>query len=129
MVGGGRAMPVVLEQVHGIPSEPFGRLTEALDQLRQGEVYLAAAAGLPCASWGEILTATAIGRGAAGAVIDGFHRDTVGVLRQQWPVFSRGAYGQDAGRRDPSGRLPCPSHYRERAVSAPATWCSVMSMV
>ncbi len=99
MVVAGRAMPVVLEQVHGIPSEPFGRLTEALDQLRQGEVYLAAAAGLPCASWGEILTATAIGRGAAGAVIDGFHRDTVGVLRQQWPVFSRGAYGQDAGAR------------------------------
>jgi 4-hydroxy-4-methyl-2-oxoglutarate aldolase len=52
-----------------------------------------------CAAWGEILTATARTRGGAGAVIDGFHRDTVRVLEQRWPVYSRGSFAQDAGVR------------------------------
>ena len=52
-----------------------------------------------CAAWGEILTATARTRGGVGAVIDGFHRDTPRVLEQNWPVFSRGSFAQDAGVR------------------------------
>jgi regulator of RNase E activity RraA len=99
MVVVGYAMPVLLMEVRGAQSRPFGRLTDALDALAQDEVYLARAGGLPCASWGEILTATARVRGAAGAVIDGFHRDTTRVLEQDWPVFSRGSYAQDAAVR------------------------------
>ena len=74
-------------------------MTDALDQLQPGEIYLASGGAMNCAAWGEILTATAKQRGAAGAVIDGFHRDTLKVLKQHWPVFSRGAYAQDAGVR------------------------------
>ncbi len=99
MVLCGRAMPVVVEDVDGKPTQPFGRLTEALDDLRPGEVYLLTGGSLRCAGWGEILTATAKSRQAAGAVIDGFHRDTRQVLQEDWPVFSRGAYAQDAGAR------------------------------
>lgn len=95
----GRAMPVLIADVFGVSSKPFGLLTEALDDLRADEVYLARSGRLECSAWGEILTATARGRHAAGAVIDGYHRDTRKVLEQQWPVFSRGAYGQDAGVR------------------------------
>jgi regulator of RNase E activity RraA len=95
----GRAMPVLITDVFGAQRAPFGRLTEALDQLQPGEVYLARNGRTPCAAWGEILTATARTRGAAGAVIGGFHRDTTRVLEQDWPVFSRGAYAQDAGIR------------------------------
>jgi 4-hydroxy-4-methyl-2-oxoglutarate aldolase len=95
----GRAMPVLMRDVFGPQREPFGRLTEALDDLRPDEVYLARNPRAECAAWGEILTATARVRGAAGAVIDGYHRDTHAVLSQDWPVFSRGAYGQDAGVR------------------------------
>lgn len=62
-------------------------------------MYLARNADIPTAAWGEILTATARRRGAAGAVVDGYHRDTRGVLAQDWPVFSRGSYAQDAGVR------------------------------
>lgn len=94
----GRAMPVLIAPVHGPQATPFGRLTEALDQIQPGEVYVATGAA-NCASWGEILTAAARTRGGAGAVIDGFHRDTPKVLAQQWPVFSRGRYAQDAGVR------------------------------
>ena len=94
----GRAMPVVCVAVSGRQAAPFGRLTEALDQIEPGEVYLVTGA-YDCASWGEILTAAARTRGGTGAVIDGFHRDTRQVLAQNWPVFSRGRYAQDAGVR------------------------------
>ena len=95
----GRAMPVMHGDVHGPQSRPFGLLTEALDQLRPGEVYVGTGGARRCAYWGEILTATARSRGAAGAVIDGFHRDTPRVLEQKWPVFSRGRFAQDSGVR------------------------------
>lgn len=95
----GRAMPVLVAAVFGPQPRPFGRLTEALDQLEPGEVYVAPGAGIPAAAWGEILTATARRRGAVGAVIDGYHRDSARVLAQEWPVFSHGAYAQDSSVR------------------------------
>src|SRR5665648_30737 len=95
----GRAMPVLIAQVFGKQTTPFGRLTEALDQLKEGDVYLAKNAPVESAAWGEMLTATARHRGAVGAVIDGYHRDTPQVLEQGWPVFSRGSYAQDAAVR------------------------------
>jgi 4-hydroxy-4-methyl-2-oxoglutarate aldolase len=95
----GRAMPVLIADVTGRQSSPFGRLTEALDQLERGEVYVAQNATIPCSAWGEILTVTAQQRGAVGAVVDGYHRDTPRVLEQNFPVFSHGAYAQDAAMR------------------------------
>ena len=95
----GRAMPVVMIDVFGKQKKPFGLLTEALDQLQPGEIYLASGGDMRCAYWGEILTATAKKRGALGAVINGFHRDTPKVLEQNWPVFSRGRFAQDSAVR------------------------------
>jgi 4-hydroxy-4-methyl-2-oxoglutarate aldolase len=95
----GRAMPVLMIDVFGKQKQPFGKLTEALDQLEPGEIYLASGGEMRCAYWGEILTATAKRRGAVGAVINGFHRDTPKVLEQNWPVFSRGRFAQDSGVR------------------------------
>lgn len=95
----GRAMPVLMIDVFGPQRQPFGKLTEALDQLEKGEIYLASGGAMRCAYWGEILTATAKKRGAAGAVIDGYYRDTTGVLEQEWPIFSRGRFAQDSGVR------------------------------
>ena len=95
----GRAMPVLMIDVFGKQKKPFGLLTEALDQLQPGEIYLAGGGEMRCAYWGEILTATAKKRGAVGAVINGFHRDTPKVLEQDWPVFSRGRFAQDSAVR------------------------------
>jgi regulator of RNase E activity RraA len=95
----GRAMPVLMIDVYGKQNQPFGKLTEALDQLQPGEIYLASGGEMRCAYWGEILTATAKKRAAAGAVINGFHRDTPKVLEQNWPVFSRGRFAQDSAVR------------------------------
>src|SRR5579872_7345156 len=99
MVVAGRAMPVLMIDVHGPQKKPFGLLTQALDDLKAGEVYIAGGGAMRCAYWGELLTATARTRGAVGAVIDGFHRDTPQVLSQNWPVFSRGRYAQDSSVR------------------------------
>jgi regulator of RNase E activity RraA len=104
----GRAMPVVMIDVHGPQKQPFGKLTEALDQLKPGEIYLASGGDMRCAYWGEILTATARMRGAAGAVINGLHRDTTRVLEQNWPVFSRGRFAQDSAVRAQVADYRCP---------------------
>ncbi|HEV3414590.1 MAG TPA: RraA family protein [Puia sp.] len=95
----GRAMPVLMSDVFGPQEHPFGKLTAALDQLEPDEIYVAGGGAMRCAYWGEILTATARKRGAAGAVIDGFYRDTQKVMEQNWPVFSRGRYAQDSSVR------------------------------
>lgn len=92
----GRAMPVLMIDVFGEQDKPFGKLTEALDQIEENEIYLASGGDMRCAYWGEILTATARSRGGGGAVINGYHRDTPKVLEQDWPVFSRGRYAQDS---------------------------------
>ena len=104
----GRAMPVLMIDVHGPQKKPFGKLTEALDQLQPGEIYLASGGDMRCAYWGEILTATARMRGAVGAVINGFHRDTPKVLEQNWPVFSRGRFAQDSSVRTQVADYRCP---------------------
>jgi regulator of RNase E activity RraA len=104
----GRAMPVVMIDVYGPQKKPFGLLTEALDQLQPGEVYVASGGDMRCAYWGEILTATARMRGAVGAVINGFHRDTPQMLEQNWPVFSRGRFAQDSSVRTKVVDFRCP---------------------
>jgi len=95
----GRAFPVQQEGVTKRAERPFGKMTEALDDLRPGEVYVASGGEEPCANWGEIMTAAAKARGALGAVVNGYHRDTPKVLEQDFPVFSRGAYAQDSAPR------------------------------
>jgi 4-hydroxy-4-methyl-2-oxoglutarate aldolase len=112
----GRAFPVRIVDVSGSQDRPFGRLTEALDAIRPGEVYVATGGSMNCAAWGEILTATARMRGGLGAVIDGYHRDTPRVLEQNWPVFSRGSYAQDAGVRSSVADFRCAAQIGEVAI-------------
>jgi len=95
----GFAMTVLMIDVYGPQKKPFGLLTEALDQLRENEIYLATGGTRRCAYWGELLTATAKTRKAVGAVLNGYHRDTPQVQSQNWPVFSCGCYAQDSSVR------------------------------
>ena len=73
-------------------------MTEALDQLQPDEIYVATGAH-NSALWGELLTATAKSRGATGAVLDGYSRDTPQVLEQNFPVFCSGVWAQDSSVR------------------------------
>ncbi len=103
----GRAMPVLEadypgERVHGrgpLGARPFGLMFEALDDLRPGEVYVAAGGSPRYALWGGLMSVRAMACGAAGAVLRGYHRDSNEILRLGFPVASFGGYAQDQGPR------------------------------
>jgi regulator of RNase E activity RraA len=101
MVVAGRAMPVLEADCcgemegHSGRINAFGLMFRALDDLKQDEVYICTGASPRYALWGELMSTRAQALGAAGAVVDGFHRDTRGIRRLRFPVFSTGAYAQD----------------------------------
>ncbi len=106
MVVCGRAMPVLSHDVYRIPasspdaqSEPFGLMMRALDSLQPDEVYVCTGGSPAYALWGELMSQRARYLGAAGAVLNGYHRDTQGILDAAFPTFSTGAYAQDQGLR------------------------------
>jgi regulator of RNase E activity RraA len=108
MIVCGRAMTVLEadyfdEAIDGshnpISARPFGLMLEALDDLKTDEVYICTGASPSYALWGELMTVRAMKCGAAGAVVDGFSRDTRGVLSLGFPTFSHGSYAQDQGPR------------------------------
>src|SRR5918998_5940404 len=79
--------------------EPFGLMFRALDDLKAGEVYVCTGASPRYALWGELMSTRAMKLGVAGAVVDGYHRDTRGILELSFPTFSYGGYAQDQGPR------------------------------
>jgi regulator of RNase E activity RraA len=108
MVVLGRAMPVLEADVCGevaahtnnpLLKQPFGMMFEALDSLQPHEVYICSGASPRYALWGGLMSTRALKLGAAGAVVDGYSRDTPEILRLNFPVFSLGSYAQDQGPR------------------------------
>ncbi len=108
MVVIGRAMPVLeadvfVGSIHGtankLSAEPFGLMFHALDDLRPHEVYVCTGASPRYALWGEMMSTRAIKLGAAGAVVNGYMRDTRAVLALDYPTFAWGSYAQDQGSR------------------------------
>lgn len=109
MVLAGRAMTVLEEdKLPGeeiqdpLHSRPFGLMLEALDNLKPNEIYLCSGASPDYALWGELMCTRAKHLNAAGAVLNGYIRDTKGILALDFPVFSHGSYAQDQA---PRGRV------------------------
>ncbi len=113
----GRAMPVLEaddvggegpgRQNRGL-EQPFGLMLAALDSLEADDVYLCAGASPTYALWGELMSTAARNRGAAGAVLDGWSRDTRGILALGFPCFSRGRFAQDQRVRGKVVDFRCP---------------------
>jgi regulator of RNase E activity RraA len=110
MVVIGRAMPVLEADVfeervestaNPLMAKPFGLMLEALDDLKPNEVYICTGSSPTYALWGELMSTRATKLRAAGAVVDGYSRDTRGILKLDppFPVFSYGRYAQDQGPR------------------------------
>ena len=104
----GRAMPVLEADVFddGRPSsagplarKPFGLMMEALDDLKPGEIYVATGASPRYALWGELMSIRATHLKAAGAILDGFVRDSTQIEALGFTVFCSGTYAQDQGPR------------------------------
>jgi regulator of RNase E activity RraA len=114
MVLAGRAMPVLEADYDSAPEEKgnsniltapagaaqaFGLMLHALDDLKPHEIYLATGGTPRYALWGELMSTRAQKLGAAGAVVNGYSRDTHGILHLGLPTFSLGSYAQDQGPR------------------------------
>ena len=104
----GRAMPVLEADCYNensenlsnpIMSKPFGLMLEALDDLKKNEVYICTGSSPTYALWGELMSCRAMQCGAVGTVVDGYSRDTKGILKLDFPTFSYGSYAQDQGPR------------------------------
>lgn len=103
----GRAMTVLeadcyeeLSNGHNpIMSKPFGLMLEALDDLKENEVYVCTGSSPEYALWGELMSTRAIKLKSTGAVVNGWSRDTKGILDLDFPTFSYGRYAQDQGPR------------------------------
>jgi regulator of RNase E activity RraA len=104
----GRAMPVLETDVFAevvestknpVMEKPFGIMFEALDDLHEDEVYICTGASPRYALWGGLMSARAMKLKAAGAVVNGYLRDSNEILRLGFPSFSLGSYAQDQGPR------------------------------
>lgn len=113
----GRAMPVLEADCAGPyvgrtgREESFGLMFEALDDLKAGEVYICTGSSPTYALWGELMSTRAKRLGAAGAVLDGYHRDGAGIRRVGLPVFSAGSYAQDQRMRGRVIDYRCPIEF------------------
>lgn len=76
-------------------TRPFGRMLEALDDLKPDEIYICAGASPRYALVGELMATAMKARGAVGAVCEGYIRDSEGILDLGFPVYSFGPYAQD----------------------------------
>jgi len=118
MVVIGRAKTIVECDIDKIPAamiektpkikEPFGIMFEALDSLKENEIYICNGSSPEYALWGGLMSTRAINLKAAGAVVNGFHRDTNEILRLEFPTFSMGSYAQDQGPRGKVIDYDCP---------------------
>ena len=125
MVLVGRAMPVLEADCFGevVAAEgaphPFGLMFRALDDLKSDEIYITTGASPRYALWGGLMSTRAKSLGAAGAVLDGYHRDTREILGLSFPVFSRGAYAQDQRLRGRVIDFRCPIEFGNAVRVAP----------
>lgn len=108
MLIAGRAMTVLEADVHDnsasgennpLLQRSFGLMLEALDDLKEDEVYICSGSSPEYALWGELMSARAMQCKAAGAVVNGYSRDTKGILALDFPCFSYGSYAQDQAPR------------------------------
>lgn len=104
----GRAMPVLEADVYAeraegtandLMTQPFGLMFRALDDLKPNEVYVCTGSSPTYALWGELMSTRATHLGATGAVLNGYCRDTKGILALDFPTFCFGSYAQDQGPR------------------------------
>src|SRR5262249_38596617 len=99
MVVAGRAAPATVGDVPGPPDDRVGKLLQALDSLREHDVYVTNGGQPPYSLLGELMSTRAQLLGAAGAVLNGYCRDEAGILAIGFPTFCWGSYALDISFR------------------------------
>lgn len=105
----GSAHTILMAPIYEMKPEPYTKIIAAIDALQPGNVGVVATSGLAQAAyWGELFSNAALGRGARGMVLDGYHRDTRKILDLGFPTFSTGARPFDAAGRTQCIDFDCP---------------------
>ena len=99
MIVVGRAAPGIVRDEAGTADDRFGKLLEALDSLRENDVYITNGGQTPYSLWGELMSTRAAHLKAAGAVMNGYTRDEAGILELDFPTFCWGSYALDLSFR------------------------------
>lgn len=98
----GVAFPILVEGTDDVltPDSPYESEMRAIQAVEPGAVTVySVPAGNRAAVCGELFAYAAQARGAVGAVVDGFVRDTRQLRTMRYPVFSRGASPLDTRAR------------------------------
>lgn len=96
----GRAHTVLTVDVYDRRPDPYRLEIEAVDTLKPGDVLVASTGpSTRTCFWGELLSTAARGRGARGAVIDGYVRDVRRMQAMAFPVFAAGMSPLDSAGR------------------------------
>lgn len=82
-------------QVREAPERHYGNEIDFIDSLRVGDLAVVECSR-PVAFWGELFSAAARGRGARGALVDGYIRDRSKIEAMAFPVFGRGTRPTDS---------------------------------
>ncbi len=92
MRASGRAATVGFGPVDQDTDTPYDGVIAFIDGLERGAVVVAGTGPSERAAfWGELFSAAALGRGAAGLVCDGYIRDTPGIEELGFPAFAPGS--------------------------------------
>ena len=96
----GRAYPIITVDIYEPGDEFYIGLPETIDCLKPGDVVvIGGTRSTNACIWGDLASTAAQGRGATGAVLDGYTRDIPGIVEIKFPVFSGGiAVGSPYGR-------------------------------
>ena len=70
-----------------------GTVGDYIDSVQPGDVIVLDNNGrTDCTVWGDILTVLAKRKGISGTVIDGVCRDVPNIIKEQYPIFTRGRF-------------------------------------
>ena len=87
----GRAVPVRVKASEARPDPPYEEWIRLIELVQPGDaVVIAVDDGVRAATWGELFSCAALGRGAQLAISDGFVRDATSTTAVGFPVFALG---------------------------------------
>ena len=96
----GRAHMVLTVDIYEVMPDSYRLEIDAVDALKPGDILLASTGpSTRTCFWGELLSTAARGRGARGAVIDGYVRDVRRIAAIAFPVFATGMSPVDSAGR------------------------------
>ncbi|AJY75906.1 RraA family protein [Paenibacillus beijingensis] len=109
MVIVGFAKTILSADVYYKHDHPYELEIKAVDSIQPHEVVIAGTnESTQTGLWGELLTTASIMRGASGAVIDGFIRDSNKIMEMGFPVFCTGFKPVDSKGRSKVIDYDCP---------------------